>query len=70
MSLEHSPLRKDLTMTNLRISDTDREQFINFMMQKGFNRQVRYDAAIYLLKTDWLKPFHTTFYVGYTTDMN
>jgi len=57
----------------MSISDTDREWFINFMMQKDYippNNQVRDDVVIYILKTDWLKPFHTTFYVGYTTDMN
>lgn len=57
----------------MSISNIDRERFINFMMQKDYiprNKQVRYDAVIYILKTDWLKPFHTTFYVGYATDMN
>src|SRR4051794_22863595 len=64
--------RKDPAMANLSISDTDREQFINFMMQKDYvppKNQVRYDAVIYILKTDWLKPFHTTFYVGHSTDL-
>jgi hypothetical protein len=54
----------------MSVSDRDREDFIYFMQQQNWSeKQCRSDATIYSIETEWLKPYHTVFYVGFTENL-